>query len=198
MACAACEANKNRKTAGFVSSLANQYPPYNSTDIAVYDGTETRALTQEDWPKDRHKLLLFYPETFTPVCTSEMGAVSEWIEPFNQLSCDVYSVTADDIDRVEQWYKEDEALSVLNYKALSSFLLPQRLGIMNGNTCKRASVFITTEGDVIIHEHFMKVGRSLKELHRTMYAYTTGSYCGEGWTDPSDGFLTKELKHENH
>jgi hypothetical protein len=48
---------------------------------------------------------------------------------------------------------------------------------------------MTTDGQVVKQEHFTNVGRSFAELHRTMYAHSTGNYCGEGWTSPEDGFL---------
>lgn len=192
MACVTCKKLKQKREVGYFRESALDFPPLNSADVMVYDGTESRALTHEDWSHDRHKLLLFYPETFTPVCESEMGAIEQWLQFFDEQNCDVYSVTADNINLVESFYKE--SFQGANYLALSSLTLPTRLGIMNNGRVKRASVFITTAGEVLVQEHFMLVGRSLKELHRTIYAYNTGSYCGEGWQDPSDGFLT----HDNH
>jgi len=186
MACISCS---NSGEGGYFVNNAMSFPPYNSTDILVYDQGNIRDFNSSDWSSDRHKLLLFYPETNTPVCASEMGAVNSWIDSFNELGCDVYSVTADPIELVKQWYETNESLMNPKYKALSSYVLPSRLGIMNNNRAKRASVIITKDGDVIVQEHFLKVGRSIAELHRTLYAYTTDSYCGEGWQNPSDGFL---------
>lgn len=187
MSCEAC--NKNKKLGMYSNLNSLLFPPYNSTDIFVYENNESRKMDSSDWSSNRHKLLLFYPESFTPVCSSEMGAVKNWVEKFNELDCDIYSISADPIEKIKDWYESEESLKNPNYKVLSSYLLPVRLGLMNDNRVKRASVLITKEGDMIIQEHFLKVGRSLSELHRTMYAYTTGSYCAESWSDPSDGFL---------
>jgi len=191
MACVNCRKQEQKGT-GYYKLTALSYPPLNSTDVMAYDGQEVRPLREEDWPQDRHKLLLFYPETNTPVCKSEMGALNEWLPFFDEQDCDVFSITADPIEMVKNFYDNDEDLKNFQYLALSSLVLPTRLNVMNGDRVKRASVFITKDGELLIQEHFMKVGRSLKELHRTIYAYNTDSYCGENWSDPSDGFLTND------
>lgn len=189
MACVSCRKTTTKVSGGYTLRNTLDYPPLNSTDIMLYDGKEVRPLESKDWPSNRHKLLLFYPETFTPVCMSEMGALEQWLPFFDEQNCDVYSITADRIELVKDFYEHEETLKGSSHLALSSFLLPTRLGIMNGNRVKRASVFITSGGETLIQEHFLKVGRSLKELHRTIYAYNQDSYCGEGWEDPSSGFL---------
>lgn len=171
---------------------AMDFTPLGANDIMVYDSGSVRKLSKNDWSEDRHKLLLFFPETFTPVCGTEMGALNNWIEEFNKLGVDVFGATADPIHAVKDWYETEEQLANPNYKVISSYIFPTRLNIMNNGRAKRASVFITKNGDVVVQEHFLKVGRSLKELHRMMYAYTTDSYCAEGWEDPSDGFLSND------
>lgn len=191
MGCAACSKKANYKD-GYINRKANSYPPYNANDISVYDNGIIRQFSHEDWKQNRNKLLLFYPETNTPVCQSEMGAINDWIEKFDELNCDVYSVTTDHIGLVKQWYEEEESLNNPKYLALSSYLLPARIGILNGNRSKRASVIITTSGDTIVQEHFMKVGRSISELHRNLFGYITDSYCAENWQGYEDGFLEKK------
>jgi alkyl hydroperoxide reductase subunit AhpC len=186
-----CVFCSQQKLGGYFEDKSLSYPPYNATDIQVLDNGVIRDFNRSDWSSNRHKLLLFYPEANTPVCASEMGAVNDWIDEFDKLDCDVFSVTADTIEEVQQWYEDEESLKNPRYKALSSMLLPMRLGVYKNNRSMRASVIITKDSDVIVQQHFMKVGRSLEELHRNMYAYTTGSYCAHGWKSPADGFLEK-------
>lgn len=185
--CASC--GRNKKGNGYIEPKALNAPPMGATDIMVLDSGEVRRFRELDWSDNRHKLLLFFPETFTPVCQTEMGNLNDWVRAFDELGCDVFGATADPIHAVKDWYDEEEALKDPGYKVLSTYILPTRIGIMNNGKSKRASVFITREGDVVIQEHFMKVGRSLQELHRMMYAYTQDSYCAENWQNPSDGFL---------
>lgn len=194
MACASC--GRNKKGNGYIQPDALASPPFGAADMMVLDQGEVRRFKMEDWPSYRHKLLLFFPETFTPVCGTEMGNLNDWVEEFDKLDCDVFGVTADPIHAVKDWYDQEEMLKDPKYKVISSYMLPTRLNIINNGRTKRASVFITKEGDLVVQEHFMKVGRSLKELHRMMFAYTTDSYCGEGWEDPSDGFLENDAEKQ--
>lgn len=190
MACASC--GRNKKGNGYIEPKALDAPPMGATDIMTLESSTVRRFSAVDWSNDRHKLILFFPETFTPVCQTEMGNLNDWVEEFDKLDCDVFGATADPIHAVKDWFEQEDVLRNPKYKVLSTYILPTRLGIMNNGKTKRASVFITKDGDVVIQEHFMKVGRSLKELHRMMYAYTQDSYCAEGWEDPSSGFLSND------
>lgn len=194
MPCASC--GRNKKGNGYVELKLLDSPPFASDDLMVYEPQtkKVRKFDESDWPRDRHKLLLFFPETFTPVCQTEMGNLNDWVKEFDKLDCDVFGITSDPIHAVKDWYETEEDLKGSKYTVLSSYILPLRLGILNEGKVKRASVFITREGDTIIQEHFLKVGRSIKELHRQLYGYVQDSYCAEGWEDPSDGFLTYDGK----
>ncbi len=189
MACSAC---KSKRGEGYIEPNALDSPPFKATDIYVYESSEVRRFSSSDWDNDRHKLVLFFPEVFTPVCESEMGVLNDWIEKFSEQNVDVFAATTDPIHAVKEWYETEESLKNPKYRVLSSYLLPARLRVLNGGRAKRASVFITKDGDVVVQEHFLKVGRSLKELHRMIYGYNTDSYCAEGWEDPTDGFLVNK------
>lgn len=192
MACASCNQNKKYRQASLNKIAVTKNDPYilNATDMRVYFDNEVHNFTADDWDNEKHKLLLFFPETNTPVCATEMGALSKWLDKFSELNCDVYGATADPAHLVQSWYQSDDLLKDANYKVISSYLLPTRLGVMENGRAKRSSVFIMNNGEIVKQEHFHKVGRSLAELHRMLYGYTTDSYCAEGWQDPSDGFLT--------
>lgn len=189
MSCTSC--GRNKKGVGYNQPKVLDIPPFGANDISVYEPTSnlTRKYNSSDFNSNRHKLFLFFPETFTPVCTTEMGNLNFWVEEFDKLNTDVFGATTDPIHAVKDWYETEEALKDSKYKIISTYMLATRLGITNGSRAKRASVFMTKDGDVVIQEHFLKVGRSLKELHRMMYGYIQDSYCAEGWKDPSDGFL---------
>jgi alkyl hydroperoxide reductase subunit AhpC len=191
MACASCGKNK---TQGYSQPGALTNPPFNASDIHLLENNNIRKFSQNDWSNTSHKLLLFFPEIFTPVCTTEMGALPKWIEHFKSQNTDVFAVTTDNINAVQDWYNTEPALSDVNYPVLSSYILTTRLNLIHQGRAKRASVFISKDGEVVIHEYPMKVGRNIAELHRMIYAYNTGSFCGEGWEDISDGFLDETKK----
>jgi alkyl hydroperoxide reductase subunit AhpC len=187
MGCASC--GKNKRTQGYSEPNALLNPPYNANDMYILENSSVRRFSNTDWRENTHKLLLFFPEIFTPVCTTEMGALPKWIEFFKEQQTDVFAVTTDHISGVQEWYHTEPALKDANYPVISSYILTSRLNLVHQGRAKRASVFISKDGEVITHEYPLRVGRSLAELHRMIYAYNTGSFCGEGWKDVSDGFL---------
>lgn len=192
MACASCSKSRRYRIESLNKTVVTPQDPhiFNATDIKVYDQGRTGKFSADDWNNERHKLILFFPKTFTPVCKTEMGAINNWLPAFDELNCDVYGATADSIHLVQEWYEGDDLLKDAKYKVLSSYLMPSKLGLVDNGIVKRSSVFVMADGEIVKQEHFEKVGRSLAELHRMLYGYSTGSYCAEGWKDPSDGFLT--------
>ncbi len=158
----------------------------------MISGNSIRKMTAPQWGIDTHKLLVFIPEAFTPVCATEVGALDFWYDRFQELGCEVIVCCTDSPHRMVEWYNHEEAFTRRKFRTFSSYLLPLNLGLIEEGRAKRASVFITTAGEIIKQEHFAKVGRSFAELHRMLYGYTTASYCAEGWQSPADGFLIKE------
>lgn len=194
MACASC--GKNSAFQGTISPVGDPNGvlvagfPFGANDLRIVDGDEIRSIDLTlDWKPDRHKLLIFIPQTFTPVCQTELGALNQWYDEFDKLDCDLIAAGTDQASSFKDWYSQEPSLANPKFKTFSSYLLPSRLGIMENGRSKRASVFVTAEGEVVKQECFLKVGRSLSELHRTLFGYTTGSYCAEGWESPADGFL---------
>ena len=192
MACAACSKKQQNSIRVLQNSGALGSPPFQSEDIFVLENGETRPFQASDWSIYTHKLLLLFPSSYTPVCGSEMGALNDWIDSFKEQNVDVIPVCTDPIEMIKDWYLEEEQLSNPKYKVFSSYLLPARLNLLEQGRAKRSSVFISKDGEIVKQEYPFKVGRSLAELHRMVYAYNTDSYCAEGWTNPSDGFLIND------
>lgn len=186
MPCTSCQESAEAKRAAKQQDAAL---PMMANDIQVVDHNQVRPFEQSDWPADKHKLIIFYPETFTPVCASELGALNQWIPAFAELGCEVIAACTDPVQAIADWYIQEPLLAALKCLTFSSYLLPNRLGLVDHGRAKRASVFVMTDGEIVKQEHFGKVGRSFEELHRQMYGYTTDSYCAEGWQSPADGFL---------
>lgn len=186
MACASCK--KKRKSPSLLQGVQGSRL-FGAGDISVLQEGNRHRFTAADWPADKHKLIIFVPEAFTPVCETELGALNAWYDAFQKLDCELYAASTDPIVRMEDWIGTEPLLSNPKYRILSSYLLPMQLGLLEDGRAKRSSVFVTRDGEVVKMEHFDKVGRSMAELHRMLHGYTTDSYCAEGWTSPEDGFL---------
>ncbi len=216
MACSACGGNKNKMaTTNLVANSGSnnesyrtfaqvkrqdlQEYPFGATDLKVYEAGEMLGFNRDrHFKPNMHKLVIFYPKSNTPVCETEMGALEQWKPKFEELGVQVIAASIDFVPTIKQWFTTDKQLKDATYPVLSSRILPQRLGLLRSDgSLRRSSVFIMKDGEQVKIEHFEKVGRSLAELHRMAYGYTTDSYCAEGWTSPADGFLTPPEEEEN-
>jgi peroxiredoxin (alkyl hydroperoxide reductase subunit C) len=159
-------------------------------DIQVIENGHTRPLNAKDWSPATHKLLIFIPEAFTPVCKSELGAMNEWYDRFQELGCELIAAGVDAPARMLDWFDTEELIANPRYRTFSTYQLPLALNILENGRSKRAGVFIAKDGEIVKQEYPSKVGRSFAELHRMVWAYTTGSYCAEGWESPADRLLS--------
>jgi alkyl hydroperoxide reductase subunit AhpC len=193
MGCPACA--RKKKGDGYTHFEALQHPPFNANDVQIYSQGELRRLGPQDWPDGRHKLLLFVPGLETPMC-SDFDLLGDWVKEFDKLDCDLYLASSDQAHIVKDMADAHPTIGPSGIKVLSSYLLPTRLGIMHNGRSMHASVFITKEADVVTQQHFLKVGRSLSELHRMLFAYTTSSHCAHDWIDPSKNFSSEKEKND--
>jgi len=191
MPCAGCQKRRAERER-ISASLEDLKTLGASDDVFVIADGAIRKLRAAEWNLDTIKLLVFVPESFTPVCASEIGALQFWYERFAELGCEVIVCCPDGPQKIAEWYSSEESLSAFKGRTFSSFMLPLSLGLIDDGRCRRASVFVMPDGEMVRQEHFDKVGRSFEELHRMLYAYTTDSYCAEGWKSPAGGFLTKD------
>jgi glutaredoxin-dependent peroxiredoxin len=130
--------------------------------------------------KGKNLVILFYPLSYTGVCTSEMCSVSEGFEFYSNLKAEVIGISVDSIFTQEAWAKQNgikiALLSDFNKDVCAKYgtLYPDGgfvLG-MNG-VSKRAAFIIDKEGTVKYAEvledagqlpNFEKIKEVLKSL----------------------------------
>src|SRR4051812_11308742 len=122
MTCTRCEedarkakrlADAKAQAAASTAAHPSDGPPLNASDLMVVDRQAVRAFEPADWPVDKHKLVLFYPQTFTPVCMSELGAINQWLPSFAELDCVVIAACADSAEAIADWYQQEPRLQDL-------------------------------------------------------------------------------------
>lgn len=167
--------------------------PLGATDLKVVrrkPGNEARVhdfMPAAHWPADKHKLLIFYPESFTPVCESELHELPDWVEAFAELDIFVAAACVDAPERIAEWLNTEEKLLKADYPIFSSRQLPEQLQVLlQTGRSKRASVFLMSNGEVIRQEHFFKVSRSLAELHRMAWGFVKGEKHAETCRPPTN------------
>jgi alkyl hydroperoxide reductase subunit AhpC len=62
-----------------------------------------------DWIGDGWAILFSHPKDFTPVCTTELGAVAGLVDEFAKRNCKVIGISIDGVSDHEAWSKDIEA-----------------------------------------------------------------------------------------
>ncbi|MFT7601237.1 MAG: alkyl hydroperoxide reductase subunit AhpC [Acidimicrobiales bacterium] len=80
-------------------------------DIAPDFTAETTqgTINFHDWIGDGWALLFSHPKDFTPVCTTELGAVAALQPDFAQRNCKIIGISVDGVSDHEAWAKDIES-----------------------------------------------------------------------------------------
>ena len=68
-------------------------------------------LTLHDWIGDSYAILFSHPKDFTPVCTTEFGAVAQLAPEFSKRNTKVMGVSVDSVEEHIKWKRDIEAFS---------------------------------------------------------------------------------------
>lgn len=81
-------------------------------DVAPdFQATTTQGdISFHDWIGDSWALLFSHPKDFTPVCTTELGAVQNLAETFASRDCKVIGVSVDTIEQHSGWVDDIESV----------------------------------------------------------------------------------------
>ena len=71
--------------------------------------TTEGTINFHDWVGDGWALLFSHPKDFTPVCTTELGAVAGLKPEFDKRGCKIIGISVDGVSDHEAWSKDIEA-----------------------------------------------------------------------------------------
>lgn len=74
------------------------------------DSTEGEIRFHE-WLGDNYAIIFSHPKDFTPVCTTEFGAVARLAPEFEKRNTKVIGVSVDSVDEHHKWKRDIEALA---------------------------------------------------------------------------------------
>ena len=66
-------------------------------------------LRLHEWMGDGYAILFSHPKDFTPVCTTEFGAVARLVPEFVRRNTKVMGVSVDDVEAHRKWKRDIEA-----------------------------------------------------------------------------------------
>lgn len=159
--------------------IGHEVPSF--TTDAYYKGEFTK-VSLDDY-KGKWKLVFFYPLDFTFVCPTEIVELSNRIEDFEKLNCQVLSVSIDSVHSHKAWCKTD--MGELKFPMLSDLNkeLSMMFDVLHDDGMSLRGAFLIDENNILQASivHNLPVGRNVEELRRVLEAFQTGELCPIGW-----------------
>ncbi|GAB4287688.1 MAG: peroxiredoxin [Roseovarius sp.] len=174
-------------------------------DLAVE--TDQGTISLHDWIGDSWAILFSHPKDFTPVCTTEFGAVARLAEEWKRRGCKVIGVSVDSAEDHRKWKADIEKvggakpgfpiIADTDLKVSKAFdMLPAEAYLPDGrtpaDTATVRSVFIIGPDKKVklMMTYPMTVGRNFGEVLRALDALqaseTKGVATPADWTPGQD------------
>ena len=144
-------------------------------------------LTLHDWIGDSYAILFSHPKDFTPVCTTEFGAVAQLSQEFSDRNTKVMGVSVDNVQEHQKWKRDIESFAgaPANFPIIDDTslkvsklydMLPAETYLPDGrtpaNTATVRTVFIIGPDKKVrlTMAYPMSVGRNFAEILRALDA----------------------------
>ena len=153
---------------------------------AAYVNGEQKTIGRDDYRGKWH-VLYWYPLDFTFVCPTEIKGFQELIGDFKDDKTEVIGVSTDSFFSHKNWFQDRKTfpkeithpvIADTNHAVSRAFgVLKEDQGI-----AFRATVIVDDKGIVrSVSVNDLSVGRSPKEILRTVQALQSGGLCGADW-----------------
>ncbi len=134
-------------------------------------------------------ILFFYPLDFTFVCPTEITALSDRYDEFQELGCEVIGCSTDSVYSHKAWINTPRAqngIADLKYPLASDITksVSRDYGVLikDKGIALRGLFIIDPNGDLrysVIQD--LNIGRSVDETLRVLQALQTGGLCPSDW-----------------
>lgn len=161
-------------------------------------GAGIRTISLSDY---REKWLVFfwYPLDFTFVCPTEIMALSNRLEEFNDLDAEVLGASTDSVYTHRAWMRtpeQEQGIDGVRYPLLSdkSCSIARDWGVLiESEGVALRGLFIIDPDGVVQYAvtQNLSTGRSVDETLRVLAALQTGELCGSDWEPGQETLETK-------
>jgi peroxiredoxin 2/4 len=157
---------------------------------AIMPNKETKKVSLEEIMENgKWTVLFFYPMDFTFVCPTEITALSDRYDEFEDLDAEVIGVSTDTVHTHLAWIntkREDNGLGELNYPlaADTNHEVSRDYGVLieEEGVALRGLFIINPEGEMMYQVVFHNnIGRDADETLRVLQALQTGGLCPANW-----------------
>lgn len=142
--------------------------------VQAYQNGEFKEVTTES-VKGKWSVFFFYPADFTFVCPTELGDLADNYSKFQEMGCEVYSVSTDTHFVHKAWADASETIAKIQYPMLAdpTGTLARGFGVMieEEGLALRGTFIVNPEGEIKAYEiHDLGIGRNAEELVRKVQA----------------------------
>ncbi len=155
--------------------------------------TLEEVVTLEDY-KGKWLVLFFYPYDFTFVCPTEILALSDRYEDFQELNTDILGVSTDSVFSHKAWLNtplDENGIQGTKYPLASDNThdVADAYGVLveEEGAALRGLFIIDLDGILqysVVHN--MNIGRSVDETLRVLEGLQAGGLCGADWEPGQD------------
>jgi alkyl hydroperoxide reductase subunit AhpC len=159
----------------------------------AYVNGEEKMVSGEDF-KGKWYVMYWYPLDFTFVCPTEIKGFQSLLEDFQDDGVKVIGASTDSFFSHGAWFADRETfpeeithpvLADTNHEVSKAFKVLKK----DAGVAFRATVIVDPEGVVrSVSVNDLSVGRSPKEVLRTVQALQSGGLCGADWSK-GEGFV---------
>ncbi len=135
---------------------------------------EFKTVTKEDL-LGKWNVLFFYPADFTFICPTELEDLQNNYAKFQEIGCEIYSVSTDTHFTHKAWHDSSERISKITYPMLAdpTHVISKDLKVLikQDGLAERGTFVFNPEGKVVLYEvNAGNIGRNADELLRKVQA----------------------------
>ncbi|HLR68088.1 peroxiredoxin [Virgibacillus alimentarius] len=169
--------------------MVGKQAPRFEMDAVMPDKEFGKVNLEEIMKEDKWTVLFFYPMDFTFVCPTEITAMSDRYDEFEDLDAEVIGVSTDTIHTHKAWIntsRDDNGLGDLKYPlaADTNHAVAKDYGVLieEEGIALRGLFIIDPEGELKYQTVFhTDIGRDVDETLRVLQALQTGGLCPANW-----------------
>ena len=158
--------------------------------VQAYHENGVKTVSKKDIA-GKWSVFFFYPADFTFVCPTELEDMAEKYSQFQELGCEIYSVSTDTHFVHKAWHDASERIQKIHFPMLAdpTHRLCREFGVLieADGLAERGTFIVDPEGKIVGYEvSFGSVGRNAEELLRRVQAcqfvHEHGDQvCPAGW-----------------
>ena len=142
--------------------------------VQAYHNVDFKEVTLES-VKGKWSVFFFYPADFTFVCPTELGDLADNYAKFQEIGCELYSVSTDTHFVHKAWADASETIAKIQYPMLAdpTGKLTRDFEVMieEEGLALRGTFIVNPEGKIKAYEiHDNGIGRNAEELLRKVQA----------------------------